>query len=241
MPDKRIFLVTADHVAKTLGDGGFCIRLNRKADGLGCCHQIEYANWLRHPREAHTTDIAILEIQPPDWCRLNFVPRKAFASDQKMGTKNIGPGDIAYVVGLFEPLYGKRKNLPTVHTGHVALIPADELLPVDDWHVPDPTKAPPIEVEAYLIQVQNTLPGISGAPVFVRRSIKTRLFDKEVDPSSSGIQVWHHGSLWLLGVWTDGWFNHLALRAPNGGKVTIPAGMGAVVPVRKLMDILEGS
>ena len=181
----------------------------------------------------------MLEFQPPNWCQLNFVPRKAFASDQKMDTKNIGPGDIAYVVGLFEPLYGKRKNLPAVHTGHISLIPNDELLPVEDWHVPDPTKVPPIEVEAYLVQVQNTLPGISGAPVFVRRSIKTRLFDKGVDPNPAGIQIWQHGSLWLLGVWTDGWFNHLALKAPNGGRVTVPAGMGAVVPARKLIDILD--
>lgn len=183
--------------------------------------------------------MAILEFEPPPWCAIGVISERSFLTDFKRGTKAIGPGDLAYLVGLFEPLYGKRKNMLAVHTGHISLIQDDELLPVENWLAPNPQAAPPVEVEAYLVQVQNPLPGISGAPVLIRRSIAHRLFDETVDRNPNGIEIWNHGSLWHLGVWTDGWFKHLQLRAPRGGRVTIPTGMGAVVPVRKLIEILQ--
>jgi hypothetical protein len=184
-------------------------------------------------------DIAVLEFEFPEWCEPGIISNKSFLTDFKRGTKSIGPGDLAYVVGLFQPMYGKRKNIPTVHTGHIAIIQDDELLPVKDWLAPNPQKAPPIEVEAYMVQVQNPLPGVSGAPVFIRRSLKRRIYDNTIDPSPRGLEAWNHGSLWLLGVWTDAWFEHMELQAPKDGKVTLPTGMGAVVPLRKLLDILN--
>lgn len=238
IPDGAICLVTADHVAKGLGDGGFSVRLTRHDNGLGRCHLIEHAHWIRHPTEPEKVDLAVLEFRPPEWCEIGVVARRSFLSDFKLGTKSIGPGDLAYVVGLFEPMYGKRKNMPCVNTGHIAMIPKDELLPVENWNAEKPSDPKMIEVEGYLIQVQNVLPGISGAPVFVRRSIERRIDDPAIDKAGP-IEMWNHGSLWLLGVWTDGWFNHIALRAPKGRRETIPAGMGAVVPARKLIEVLE--
>jgi hypothetical protein len=230
------YLVTADHVARVVGDGGFDVRLTRNTDGLAQCQRIDYAKWIRHPTQADKVDLAVLEFEFPDWVRTGIISERSFLTDFKRGTKAIGPGDLAYLVGLFQPLYGKHKNMPAVHTGHISLIQDDELLPVQNWLKPS---GPPIEVEAYLVQVQNPLPGVSGAPVFVRRSIKRRLHDKDIDPNPAGIEIWNHGSLWLLGVWTDAWYENLKLQAPKGGEVTIPTGMGAVVPVRKLIETLN--
>src|SRR5690349_905425 len=106
LSNNKYYLVTADHVAKVLGDGGFCIRLNREKDGLGQCHLVERARWIRHPVNAASVDLAVLEFEPPTWCDIGVFPRRAFLSDFKMGSKRIGPGDLAYVVGLFEPIYG---------------------------------------------------------------------------------------------------------------------------------------
>lgn len=238
---QHVYLVTADHVARTIEEGGFDVRLTRKDSGLAQCHRIEEAKWIRHPTEPGKVDLALLEFRPPPWSAIHVFPRKGFLSDFKMGTKSIGPGDLAYVVGLFNPIYGKTRNLAAVNTGHIAMIPTDEQLAVVNWLARKPGDPESVEVEAYLVQVQNTLPGISGAPVYVRRSLEWKHRNGFLQGAEQdGLEAWTHGSLWLLGVWTDGWFNNdLALRAPKGGKVHIPAGMGAVVPVRKLIEILN--
>jgi hypothetical protein len=239
MPNKGgHYLVTADHVARKLGDGGFCVRLNRQIDGLAQCHHFDHANWIRHPTEPEKVDIAVLEFGPPAWCEVDVISYRSFLTDFKMESKKIGPGDLVYVVGLFQPIYGRRRNMPTVNTGHVALIPEDELLPVKNWLKSKPTDPESVEAAVYLVQVQNTLPGISGAPAFVRRSIKRRLYDKDIDPNPLGIEIWNSGSLWLLGVWTDAWFDDVVLHGTKGDE-KIPAGMGAVVPTTKLIEVLE--
>ena len=85
------------------------------------------------------------------------------------------------------------------------------------------------------------LPGGSGGPVFVRRSIKTLLDDKKVDGNPAGIKIWVHGSLWLLGVWTDAWFGDPSkiLRLPAGKGFKVPLGIGVAVPATKLIGILD--
>lgn len=239
---RYVYLVTADHVAKALDDGGFCIRMNRHDNGLAQNHLIEHANWVRHPTESRTVDIAVLEFEIPDWADVKMLPYRAIISDFKFITKNIGPGDLAYVVGIFDVVSGKRRNIPAVHTGHVCLIPRDEPIPVEDWNAPPHLKPrPTIDVEAYLIEAPNTLPGGSGGPVFVRRSIQTRLFDKNVDANPKGIDEWVYGSVWLLGVWTDAWFGEPSriIRLPAGRKLMVPLGIGVAVPSQKLIDVLN--
>jgi hypothetical protein len=234
------YLVTADHIAQKIDEGGFDVRLTRESDKLAQCHRIEHAHWIRHPTEAHRVDIAVMEFDFPPWAETGIISERSFLTDYKRGTKLIGPGDLAYLVGMFQPMYGKRKNIPAVHTGHISIIQDDELLPVDNWLAPNPDTAPPIEVEAYLVQVQNPLPGVSGAPVLIRRSLKSRMYDNTIDSNPKGLEAWSHGSLWLLGVWTDAWFKRLQLTAPAPNReVHIPVGMGAVVPLRKLIDILN--
>jgi hypothetical protein len=236
---RHVYLVTADHVAKKLGDGGFSVRMNRKDSGLAENHHMDTVRWFRHPTDPLRVDIAVIEFEVPPWAAVNLFPMRGAISAFKFGTKNIGPGDLAYVVGIFDILKGKRRNVPAVHTGHVCLIPEDEPIPVEDWNKPETTPKTRIDVAAYLIEAPNTLPGGSGGPVFVRRSIQTRLFDPKVDANPKGIDEWVYGSLWLLGVWTDAWFGDPSeiIRVPKGA--TVPLGIGLAAPAKKLIELLD--
>ena len=76
--------------------------------------------------------------------------------------KDIDAGDNAFVIGLFHPHSGERKNVPVVFRGSVALLPSDELILVGGK-----------QVEGYLVQT-NAISGFSGAPVFATRTIRLK-------------------------------------------------------------------
>jgi hypothetical protein len=239
---KHNYIVTADHVAKCLGDGGFCVRMNSVNNGPAQNHLLQKVKWIRHPTDRYTVDLAVIEFSIPSWASVNLFPARGLISEFKFGSKKIGPGDLAYVVGIFDIVKGKRVIIPAVHTGHVCLIPDDERIPVENWNLPRTTPPTTVDIEAYLIEAPNTLPGGSGGPVFVRRSIQTRLFDKNVDPNPKGIDEWVYGSLWLLGIWTDAWFGNPSeiIRLPAGKNIKVPLGIGVAVPAIKLIEILNG-
>jgi hypothetical protein len=61
----------------------------------------------------------------------------------------VGPGDAAYLVGLFYLRHGKRRNLPIVHAGQIAMMPSDDPIPVtrdDNSGIID-------DVSAYLVEM----------------------------------------------------------------------------------------
>ena len=60
--------------------------------------------------------------------------------------RELGIGDIAYVVGLFNPIRKTRINLPVVYTGHIALLPDDYKIDVYDAVIGAN------QVECYLVQ-----------------------------------------------------------------------------------------
>jgi hypothetical protein len=223
-----VYLVTAQHVADKIKDCPFSIRYNTKGDGVGRNDHIDGIHWFVHPDKA--VDIAVAEIAPPDWADCIAIPPNAFLSEFKMNSKDIGAGDQAYVVGAFPLLHGKHRNLPLVHTGHVALLPEDEPIPVKDF----PVEGRVGHVRGYLVQVQ-TLPGSSGAPVFVRRTLRT-VVESEGSPLLS---AWLYGTVWLLGVNHGAWYGaaHELLATPR--PTTVPVGMAIVMPTVQLLEILE--
>ena len=74
--------------------------------------------------------------------------------------------DLCYTVGLWRVLEGKERNLPIVHTGHLARLAGEERIPIKDPRQPDGV----VLAHGYLVEAQ-TLSGLSGAPVFIRRSV----------------------------------------------------------------------
>lgn len=220
------YLVTARHIAEQL-DPPFVIRLNRKGGGADVREIARPGDieWQFHDDD--TVDLAVAALDAPDWANVAHISADHFARTEKMYEKNIGAGDPAYVVGLFHYLHGKEENRPVVFSGNVALLPENEPIPVNGKYV-----------NGYLVQA-NAISGCSGAPVFVGRTIPITVQDQK----SPVLQGWVQGSIWLLGVWQSSWKVRGAeiVTAGNDAQAgdRAPLGMGVVVPVDRLLEILN--
>jgi len=227
--DGATYIVTAAHVAVDLMDS-FGVRLNREDSGLGDIDRIDQAAWHFHPD--NKVDVAVMPYQPPKWAKVNYSKSKFIASEFKVQSKNIGPGDLAYVIGVFQKMRGKDKNMPVVHTGHVAAMAYGEKMLTDDWR-PGAKKGAMIEIEGYIVQVP-TLPESSGSPVYVRRSIELRgAFEvNDEGTTASSLRTWTHGTVWLLGMWHGTWDS-------EEKSVIVGTNMGVCIPAPKIVEVLE--
>lgn len=199
--DGAHYVVTAAHVALRFSRDSlpFGIRLN-KVPNTGGVDRIDGAKWYFHPDDK--IDVAVLPYVPPSWAAVKVFPTRHVISDFKRETKNIGPGDQAYVVGIFKLLPGVKRNNPVVHTGHVASTAEGEEIETLDWR--SPAGSPPtLKIQGYIIQV-HTMPQASGSPVFVRRSLLgyTR-FTPHVDEKKEHSE-WCPGSTAAFGSWVSG-------------------------------------
>lgn len=227
--DEALYLVTAAHVAKAFEDAAFSVRLNNDR-GRAHIDQIQSGEWIKHPDEK--VDVAVMRYDPPARMRVTAVRTRELLIDFKRWSKDIGVGDLAYVVGIYKYMSGKEKNIPVVHTGHIASMADGEPLPTKDWSWEgDPDKAPVLHINGYLVQVP-TLEQSSGSPVFVRRSIETKGTDKE----GNALRAWQYGSVWLLGLWHGAWTNATceALGIPG-------VGVGITIPASLIVEALDQS
>jgi len=248
-----IYLVTARHVAVPLGTN-FAIRFNKKGGGSGI-ELVEKAKWTFHPDE--TVDLAVLHCGYPDWADCVPVPGNMLSSparydnelisgatgeDPIMSLGSLGAGDITYVVGLFHLLHGRETNLPVIHTGHIALLPEDEKIPVANRITGQPQ-----QVEGYLVEAHG-LEGLSGAPVFARTSSPvTATYSHNGPPLAGGFRPAHpvlgrlHGHIVLLGLWQGSWDGEPAPALEQNQKLSrrVPVGMGVVVPASKVAETLN--
>jgi hypothetical protein len=222
------YLVTANHVASqfVLCD---VIRMNLRVGGAENV-VMEDMNWVPHP----TADIAVTRYNPPARFDVSVFPLKHGLTEEKRVEKNIECGDICYIVGLFRLHWGSKKNVPFVHTGHIAVTPdEDELVLIENRATKKRTKA-----LAYIIEAQ-TLDGLSGSPVFVRRGVKAELaqFDTAIKPL-------RYGAVFLLGVYIASWDGAPGeiLEADRNfkGGARVPVGMGSVAPFDQILELIEG-
>lgn len=228
--DKRTcYLVTAAHVVSDKLDCPFAIRFNDRNNG-SALHHVDAADWHFHPSDV-TVDVAVLEIEPPDWADYLVFPEHEALSDYKFASKRIGPGDIVYTVGLWSYLRGRKRNKPFVHVGHIGMVPEDDRIPVKNW-IPGKINDP-VEVEAYLTEGE-PLFGASGSPVFVSRSVE---FGPGLVADDPNARTWEHGSVWLLGLHSDSYFSRATIEGL--GHKAIPRGVNIVVPSMKIREILE--
>jgi len=243
-PSER-YLVTAAHVAEIFGGGTWGIRYNTvdgQADVLPI-DPLEVGEWRLHP-DYPRIDVAVLRLSPSDDSDIEPFPSHALATDLKIAEKDLGPGDLAYVVGLFHLLHGRMKNRPFVHTGNIAMHPEGELIPTEEWRkeildkLSDKDRIPTIDIEGHLLEV-HTLPGSSGSPVFARRTI-FGMRDDPSSPDSPQVKTWRYGTVWLLGVWHGAWKGRPddVYNLPPG--TIVPIGVGIVSPAERLLEILEG-
>jgi len=235
------YLVTARHVASKLA-APWVVRMNRKGGGAGVVeiNRPQDVAWHYHPDP--TVDLAVAPLAVPEWADVTPVSADYSLHPFKMKSKRIDAGDLAFVVGLFHLLHGKEENRPIVHGGYIAMLPGDDRIPVTDQYGEES------EVEGYLVQA-NAISGCSGSPVFAIRSLEVEvppsMFKDPKTMGNSPLNGEIPGSLWLLGIWQSSWkvkgAEIVAVRTDADVKsgMMAPLGMGVVVPVTKLFEILD--
>lgn len=233
------YLVTARHVAKVLGDVGWGVRLNRK-DGGSTSINAENVRWTYHSDPNVDLAVTNFGLRPdvaPDY-EIFWVQNDWLLTDARLQHHLIGPGDPCYTIGLFHLLTGAKRNLPVVHTGNLALMPGDELVPIKDWDDETKTRF----VRAYLVESQS-MPGLSGSPVFVRPSfalngleLNMRDGTREMDAA-----IMTRDRCLLLGVFQAAWQAKPSeiIAVDRGRPVVVPVGMGVVVPAQRIVEICE--
>ncbi len=223
------YLVTAKHVAQNLSVD-HVIRLNR-TDGGSEKLPLRETDWTHHPRE----DVSVARFDAEDDFDVAHFNLRHRLTEEKRDTKPVQAGDITYIVGLFRLHAGDQRNLPLVHTGHIALAPAkDELIPLMDRNTRQT-----VHSYAYLVESQ-TLEGLSGSPVFVRRGVMAVQDPRE----KSAVQPLGYAAVFLLGVYLGSWdgqpgeilANDRRLESDNA---RVPVGIGAVAPADQIVEVLE--
>ncbi|SED60270.1 hypothetical protein SAMN05444161_3565 [Rhizobiales bacterium GAS191] len=235
------YLVTAKHLAQGLGGAPFLLRLNTK-DGGSENLPVDGARWFELDDPAVDVSIApftLSSASPYDFRYLPFDRMSAEPLIQAGPDLGIGIGDLTYTIGLFRVLSGKKRNLPIVHLGSIAMMPNDERIPVRDWR----DKSIIHEVEGYLVETQ-ALEGLSGSPVFVRQSIKRPLVPPRVllEHSNALDQLFFvapRDGVLLFGLWQSSWDAPASDILAGGRQLRVPVGMGVVVPVAKIRETLN--
>lgn len=224
-----VYLVTARHVAEAREDDPFFIHFNM-TDGTAKSSHIDpletgqRLKWFVHADPNVDLAAMLLHLDFPRM-GIECVALRSDAAVKKVFPRTeVGCGDICYAVGLFQHHGGKGRILPTVHTGHIAMM-ADsaEPIPVDD-------NGRPLEVVGYLAEM-SSLPGLSGAPVFVRQGLE---LDIPLDDGRTATVTVSTPELKLLGIWQGSW----TAPVERPGERT-KLGMGIVVPAEMLLDLLN--
>lgn len=129
------YLVTARHVAEKL-DPPFVIRLNKKGGGADVIEvdRSEHIRWRYHSDS--TVDLAVAPLDPPQWADVIHFSVDHFLREMKLKSKNIGPGDTTYTVGLFSPSsrYNRKPSCRPYRTR--GAFPWQRAHPCEDpgWH-----------------------------------------------------------------------------------------------------------
>jgi hypothetical protein len=231
------YLVTARHVADLLGETGCVARIN-KNDGTSANVDGDIVRWYFHPDR--NVDVALTPFGIlPEWGFDSlYLEERMILTQEKTNTDYVELGDLCYTVGLFRVLVGDQRNLPVVHTGNLARMAGEEPIRLLDKTAPSGRQL----VDGFLVETQS-LSGLSGAPVFVRRSIRLGITGT---PEGSTIAeplelVVYKDEVSLLGIWQADWEAPAGevIAVDRGKEITVPVGMGVVVPATKIVDVLE--
>jgi hypothetical protein len=108
------------------------------------------------------------------------------------------------------------------------MIPEEDKVEVKNWIQGKVDEL--VGVEAYLTEGE-PLHGASGSPVFVRRSL---FLGKGKYPDDLNAQSWAYGTVWLLGLMSDCYFERAKIQG-----ILIPRGINIVVPSMKINEVLD--
>jgi hypothetical protein len=235
------YLVTAKHVSDGFFDGPFGIRINMKNGGATWV-QVggEKVVWAKHPTQPESVDasaISLNELSGEVDCRSIHV--SMFLDDKTIESRDIGPGDEVFVVGIFSKMIGRTRNTPIVRIGNVAAIPdSGELIP--DIKI----GAYRGDIEGYLVEMRS-LGGLSGSPAFLRETLNlTTVFDLK-DPNRK-VSLTGAGSIYFMGLMHGHWYikdrdknDVITLAVEKDHPEANIVGISVVVPAKKILEILN--
>ncbi len=233
------YLVTAKHCVTRFLSDPFDIRFNTKAGGAQILH-IDNPDWIFH--DDLDVDVAAMELEVPPESDCIPYNLKHLLTEKRLSIGDFAAGDITYTVGVFHFHSGKKRNVPLVHTGHIATFPTDELIEVENWDKPK-NSGEYKNIQAFIVQCQ-ALPAASGAPVFVRKPIgaadelHTHRPDGSVFQGNKRVPPDAYGAVFMLGLWHGAWEIN-PTRVVGMAKVRDPAGYGIVVPAQKIIEVLD--
>jgi hypothetical protein len=219
------YVVTARHVAERLTTR-FMMRANLRDGGS---KELAYPDPYWAFPEDPTVDIAVaLCVLPGN----EFENTYLRLNDALVPESEVSCGDPVSIIGLFHLHRGSSRNIPMVHSGHVAALPDPrERIPARDG------SGRVVKVVAYLIEAQ-ALEGLSGSPVWITRfsnvpGIKTQF--------SNAPLVF--AGMSLLGVYQASWEgvpDETLAAARNVPTATrVPLGVGLVVPAHEIVKVIE--
>lgn len=224
------YLVTARHVAEKVNAADQAVvRLNTK-DASSVTLEMDDVIWTYHPDP--DVDVAVMpcNISQDDY-------DVGYYNLLDLVTRDSGPfrvqcGDPICIIGLFRLHSGSQRNVPIVHSGNIALLPD----PKEPIPIIDPAGVVH-EMEAYLVEAQ-TLEGLSGAPVFQREVVMTKLW-----PDHNGGPALLVTGAQLLGVYSGAWAGNPSPTLSDEKNLStdrrVPVGMGIVVPGEKILEIIQ--
>ena len=210
---KTAWLVTARHVAKGLRDAPFWIRASERGP-----HSMDVSDsdWDDHPDVNVDVSVMLLHIWGPD---IDYCPEDALLTRHRRLSFGLELGNFVYTIGLFARLPGENGAMSVVHTGFIARLPEDD----------GPIKTKVGNCEAYLVQSQH-LGGLSGSPVFVRRTHV--LFERDDDQAVAA------GEIALMGLWSGGFYGQPVDDYEMPG-AQVPIGFGVVIPAERIIEAMD--
>ncbi len=229
------YLVTAKHVADAIEGKRAILRMSAQEGGPAFFNVPPEAKWWRHPVTPDSVDVAVLPWMPPyDVADFRLMQSHEWLlTDEIIKTRNIGPGDNVYAVGLFSLAIGRERNIPIVRTGHIAIMSKEKIpgIRIGDWRG---------EAEVYVVEARS-IGGLSGSPVFVRGTINA-----PIKTGKDGENVVMHGigHPYLLGLVHGHWvirsdeINEVRIK-PTGERSEANLGLAIVVPAQKIAEVLN--
>ena len=226
------YVITAQHVVAKMGRRAFAIRINNRKGGVAILDHDgamgKVSKWFIP--DDPTVDLAACVMADVNPISVPAITRSHILTDDAMKAFGVGIGDVCYTVGLFRKFAGDEKNLPVVHTGNIALLAGEQRVPVEKWRAGDAV----VLVDSHLVE-QISLDGLSGAPVFVRPSLRSSLL---VDGKPTDTRVGTE-DIKLLGVWQAAWDGLAGVSLDRRTEERVAIGMGTVVPAKYVIDLLE--
>jgi hypothetical protein len=158
----HVYVVTCHHV----GPAASFVRINTK-DGASRVIDTEPGQWQFFE---DSDDVAIFDINDELSATDDYVcvDVSTFLTEKLLGALEIGPGEDSFMLGLFAPHPGTKRNLVAARFGNISLLASEE----------DTVKQGNQKYRPSHIVDMRSRSGFSGSPVFVYRTPSSDLRDE---------------------------------------------------------------